>query len=479
MTKLLSWYSYRLPIYLVYMLQQVEYNAKSFLVWILRLHRSSRLVSTVMYRKKLEYTIKAQLLVASTYILIAASFLIILIVGALFGFTVKTCGLALLVVVFTPVTAVAYLSIVSFCAWLFVVNPSQRRQVAGSTQIFREFKGITIGIAGSYGKTTMKEILTTVLSQRFDVAVTPGNMNTPVAHARFAGTLENQDVAIIEYGEGAPGDIERFARTTQPDYAVITGVAPNHLDRYKTLTTLTSDLLSLRSSVEPSKLYINGDSLILKEQAHSDEGLYSADTVAEWNISQISVSTSGTSFVMKNKSKRINVESGLLGRHQVAPLALAVVLGIRLGLSINQVELGTRKVVPIEHRMSTYMLSGALIIDDTYNGNLEGITVGLNLLKTVSAKRKLYVTPGLVEQGEETERVHIEIAKLINNVKPDILVLINNSATRIIDTELTRLDYDGQIMKIDEPLQFYTNIGHIVARGDVVLLQNDWTDNYN
>ncbi|MDL2363049.1 MAG: hypothetical protein QFB86_01555, partial [Patescibacteria group bacterium] len=114
----------------------------------------------------------------------------------------------------------------------------------------------------------------------------------------------------------------------------------------------------------------------------------------------------------------------------------------------------------------------------TYNGNLEGIRAGTNLLKNITAKRKLYVTPGLVDQGDDTEDVHVEVGKLIAKAAPDVTILMKNSVTVYIEEGLRLGKYKGRVRLEDTPLEFYTNLSHQVAKGDLVVMQNDWTDNY-
>src|SRR4029079_174498 len=103
------------------------------------------------------------------------------------------------------------------------------------------------------------------------------------------------------------------------------------------------------------------------------------------------------------------LHTGLLGEHQLGPLAAVASLGMVLGLSIDQIPAGVAATQPFEHRMQARPLAGGWIIDDTYNGNIEGLRAGLRLLHKLPAKRKIYVTPGLVDQGGETERVHLEL----------------------------------------------------------------------
>ena len=168
----------------------------------------------------------------------------------------------------------------------------------------------------------------------------------------------------------------------------------------------------------------------------------------------------------------------MLGRHHLGFLALVAALALELGLTEKQVQAGIAKTKPFEHRMQPYQLAGAWVIDDTYNGNLEGIRAGTQLLKDLKAKRKIYVTPGLVDQGEETERVHREAGELIAAAQPDLVVLMQNSVTKFIEQGLKTGGFKGELRIETNPLDFYTNLTHFVATGDLVVMQNDWTDNY-
>jgi UDP-N-acetylmuramoyl-tripeptide--D-alanyl-D-alanine ligase len=155
-----------------------------------------------------------------------------------------------------------------------------------------------------------------------------------------------------------------------------------------------------------------------------------------------------------------------------------VAVALRLGLSDEQIRAGVARTVAFEHRMQARHLGGAWILDDTYNGNIEGMRAGLELLKTLPGNRKIYVTPGLVDQGTETEAVHQELGRLIANAKPDRVVLMQNSATKYIQTGLDAGNYDGEVSIETNPLEYYTNLEHFLANGDAVMLQNDWPDSY-
>jgi UDP-N-acetylmuramoyl-tripeptide--D-alanyl-D-alanine ligase len=184
----------------------------------------------------------------------------------------------------------------------------------------------------------------------------------------------------------------------------------------------------------------------------------------------------GLSFRLGGKDG-LDVKSSLLGRHLIAPLALAVYLARQYGLTDKQIQAGIAKIESFEHRMKPYQLSGAWIIDDTYNGNIEGMKAGLALLSDLDAKRKVYVTPGLVDQGADSDSIHVELGQAITKAAPDEVILMKHSVTDSIVKGMAK--YKGQLTIEEDPLNFYTNLDKYVAAGDLVLLQNDWPDQYN
>jgi UDP-N-acetylmuramoyl-tripeptide--D-alanyl-D-alanine ligase len=358
-------------------------------------------------------------------------------------------------------------------------RPRERRLIKQSSATFAGHTAVRIAVAGSYGKTSMKEILLTVLGEGKKVAATPANKNVAVSHAQFASTLQgDEDILLIEYGEGAPGDVVRFAKTTHPTHAVITGLAPAHLDRYKTVQRAGEDIFAVADYLQGENVYVNEESSAVEPFLKDTYHKYGADGALGWKVTNIELTVEGTSFDLKKGKHKLHLTSGLLGKHQVGPLALAAALGLELGLSEKQVVAGVAKTVPFEHRMQPYQLANAWVIDDTYNGNIEGVHAGLELLKVLPASRKLYVTPGLVDQGKETEAVHRQMGKYIAEANPDMVVLMQNSVTSFIQDGMHDGDYQGVTHIETDPLEFYSNLKHFVAAGEVVLMQNDWTDNY-
>ncbi len=472
-----SLYSPKLPTTLVYMLQATEYQVAPYIAW---LHRTNNF-NGVMQRRTLDKTTAARLLLLGIRVGIGLQITLGLVLMYLGHWQQLTGGVyfGLAVIVSYPLVWMYAAALPLVLGRQLIVIPRDQRLIAAAEATFAAHPGVKIAVAGSYGKTTMKELLATVLAEGKKIAATPANKNVSISHALFARNLSgDEDVLIIEYGEGAPGDVARFARLTHPTHAIITGLAPAHLDHYKTLAAAGQDIFSVARGLAPDHVFINHQSSSVDPFLQPGFTLFDTHQALGWRVTKLQTGLDGTSFTLKKGAQSLQLHSGLVGQHQVSYLAFVAALALQLGLTKAQVQSGIAQTKPFEHRMQPYELGGAWIIDDTYNGNLEGIRAGTQLLSDLDARRKIYVTPGLVDQGGETQRVHIEVGTLIAAAKPDLVVLMQNSVTASIVAGLSAANYAGKVQIETLPLEFYTNLKHFVATGDLVVMQNDWTDNY-
>ncbi len=463
---------------LVYMLQSTEYRIWPYLKWFWRTQN----FSIVAKRRRLEKTKAARLLL----IVLWCGMLLQIVAGLLLIYLWYWHGLAgglefgLALIISYPIIWAHLIILPLIAGRLFIVIPHERWLVIRAEQIFKNHKGAKVAITGSYGKTSMKELLVTVLSEGKKVAATPANKNVAVSQSRFAQNLSgDEDIVLIEYGEGAPGDVAAFAATTHPTHAVITGVAAAHLDRYKTVQRAGQDIFSIVKFVKAGHVFVNKESIEARPFIKPGFITYDSGGTLGWKVSRVILDITGTSFTIKHGKRSLKLKSGLLGRHNIGPLCLAAAFADQFGMTDKAIMKGISKTEPFEHRMRPYPLNGAWVIDDTYNGNLEGIRAGTLLLKELKAKRKLYVTPGLVDQGKLSKAIHIEMGQLIAASGADLVVIMQHSVTEYLKTGLEAGGFQGEIIVEANPLEFYENLGQFVAAGDLVLMQNDWPDNYN
>lgn len=455
---------------LVYMLQASEYKIVPYALWVVR----TRSFQAVENRRTITWTAKAALL-----ILIGLGAYVLLLSFGFYELSHNTV-IGVLVVALTPTAIFILLAVVTVCGYYLFQRPHEKRMYMDTQLKLANHPARKIAILGSYGKTTMKESLATILGEGMHVAASPGNMNTPIGISRFVSKLDgSEDVLLFELGEEKKGDIAYLSELVQPEFAIITGISPAHLESFGDMQTLISTLCEIDKIPTLQKLYINGESDYVNDiHTNHQKHWYTKDGCGKWKIQNISSSLSGTTFEIQNGAKLIWARTFMLGDHSVGPLAACVDIANTLHLELTEISEGIGHTKPYAHRLEPRVLHGATIIDDTYNGNITGVEVGLRLLKSSDANRKIYITPGLVEQGGETKSVHEKMGELIADAGIDIVILIQNSTTRHILDGMKRTEFNGIIKIENDPLHLYGNLDHLVAKGDVVLMQNDWTDNY-
>ncbi len=475
--KVVSSFSPRFPLAIAYMLQSTEYDVRAYLRWLW----SAKSFSSVMVRRTLDRTFVSQAFIIFMYIGIVIQ---LVVAAALFvhGFaTGDTPGIVTgCILLFSAPFAWAHLVLIPlFVAKHFIINRRARAQQAVTQRIMSEHKGVKIAVAGSFGKTTMKELLSTVLTEGKHVAATPGNKNVASAHYDFARSLTGkEDIIIVEFGEGSPGDVARFTETIEPDMAVITGIAAAHLDQYADVDEAARDIFTVANHPTTGNVYVNTDSEYVSDYISPGYIAFNESGLDGWEAKDVRVDLEGTHFTLVKGDSRLTINSKLIGKHLVGVLSATAVIAKKIGLSSSQIEAGFQKTSPYEHRMQPYRIGGAWVLDDSYNGNLQGIKAGTELLGSLRARRRIYVTPGLVDQGVDSPAIHNKIGRLIAAAKPDVVVLMKNSVTNDIVAGLKSAEFDKELIIQSDPLLFYKNLDQFVANGDIVLLQNDWTDNY-
>lgn len=475
MSRLLFLYTPAFIRNIVYMMQVSDYNIKNYYRWLARTNDFSR----VTHRGSLVKTIKARLLLFTGWIILGAVYVYgVVNITAMDDFLVVLHGAA--AVLMAPYIVALVLPLTVVIGDIFIQKPREKKLAEQARHQLSQHPSTKIAIAGSYGKTSFKEILATVLGETLHVAASPGNMNTDIGLSRFAAKLDGyEDVLIFELGEEKPGDVTRLSQLTNPNMGVITGIAAAHLESFGSREAAGDTIFELENFLGNRPLYKNGESDdVMRRLKKGDPYIYNIHGVNGWKVTGIKSDLNGTQFVAKKGKKTVRAKSALLGTHHVGPLVAAIDIADSLGMKPVDIEQAIGYTKPFEHRMAPRDVAGATIIDDTYNGNMSGVQAGLHFLKDIRAKRKIYVTPGLVEQGEETQKNHEQIGELAGSVA-DIIVLMQNSTTSYMNQGIENAGFKGELKIIEDPLDFYNNLEYFVIKGDVMLMQNDWTDNYS
>ncbi len=351
----------------------------------------------------------------------------------------------------------------------------------------REMPGlIRIGITGSYGKTSVKFFLGTMLSEKYNVLVTPSSFNTPMGVTRVIREKlqPGHQVFVAEMGARHRGDIKEMCRLVHPALGVLTSVGPQHLDTFKTLETVIKTKYELMEALpgDGHGFFADDGDICVKlyGKTRKPKTMVSlrCDDCDVW-ASGISSTPEGSTFTLHEKGgESIQCTAKLLGQHNIQNILLAAAVCLHLGLSLEQVAKGIAKLEPVEHRLQLIQSGGLTIIDDAFNSNPQGGMAAIQVLKEFQGRR-IIITPGMVELGDKEEEFNQEFGKAMASCV-DIAILVGKKHTLPIFRGLKDAGFPESAIHPVSSLSEATKLLHSLARaGDVVLFENDLPDNYS
>ena len=340
---------------------------------------------------------------------------------------------------------------------------------------------IKVGITGSYGKTSTKFILDTILKEKYCVLSTPGSYNTPMGISKtiLSDLEKNHEVFIMEMGADKTGDIKYLCKAFKPSIGILTSIGNAHLETFGSFENIVTTKCEL-----PNNLY--GKSL-MSFNCNNHHVLHFANKYRKDKIlvgdnyeicaKNIKITAEGCKFEIYNNGERfILAKTRLLGEHNITNILLCVGVAIRLGLNKQQISAGIRKLQPVKNRLELKKLyNGVVLLDDGYNSNPIGCDMALKTLDMFDAKRKIVITPGMVELGGEQYKENYKFGQKIASVA-NAVYIVNSTNKDAIKNGLFDENYDFNNVFF---VKKFTDIDFSkFNQGDVVLIENDLPDNY-
>lgn len=300
---------------------------------------------------------------------------------------------------------------------LFLLTPLDyyfKKQIIDKAKgIINESKAIAIGITGSYGKTSTKEILAKILAEKYRVIKTPGNINTDIGISEFIikskDAIKDAQILIVEMGAYKRGEIKKICDIVKPTYSILTGINESHLEKFGSLENTIAAKFELPENTKNLSI-INLKDENISNNYHQFK-INNLITVDNTRISNVVFENNfaGIKFTID----RDDFTTKLLGVHNTTLILMCIEIAKLLNVDSLKIKEGVKKIKPFEHRLEPIYNSSTnvWVLDDSYNGNFNGITSGLDVLNRATG-RKVVLTPGLVEQGSATETIHNKIGEL-------------------------------------------------------------------
>ena len=346
-----------------------------------------------------------------------------------------------------------------------------------------------VGITGSYGKTSTKFIIGTILEEKFNVQNTPDSYNTPMGLSKVINNELNDkhEIFIAELGARIPGEIKEVAELVQPDIGVITAIGPVHMETFKSIDTIMKTKYELIEELPTQGLaifnYDNSHVKKLADKTFKEKLLFGIDNQEELDIyaDEIEVSESGSSFTLRNKDgESIRCKTRLLGKHNIYNILAGVSVATKLGLTFEEIARGIAKIQPIPHRLNIINPgTGIIIIDDAFNSNPMGTKAALEVLGQFKEGRKIIVTPGMVELGEMEVEANKEFGINIGKTC-DFAILVGKNRSKPIYEGLMEVNFNpSNIFVVNTLDEASKQLAKITRAKDIVLFENDLPDNYS
>ena len=422
-----------------------------------------------------------RLYAVSFIVMTAILYLIVCLINQLIGFSAVWMILFFLFPAFLPL----WIALCGLLAWP-IEKAISEMYFRDAQRILRERKDlIRIGITGSWGKTSVKFILGTILEEKYHTLVTPASYNTPMGVTKvIRSKLEpGHRVFVAEMGARHVGDIKEMCRLVHPQIGLLTSVGPQHLDTFKTVERVAKTKYELIEALpQDGEAFFADDGDIcraLYEKTKIRKHLTGLDPEKdEIRAEEIRYSPEGSTFLLCRGEEKTECTTGLLGELNIRNILLCASAALSLGLSMKQIARGIAKIKPVEHRLQLIRHPGGLnVIDDAFNSNIRGAKQAFQVLKQFPRKRVI-VTPGMVELGGQEAEMNREFGAAMADCC-DIAVLVGMKRSEAISAGLKEHGFPEEMIRVVGSLEEATNmIRDITGAGDTVLFENDLPDNY-
>ncbi len=341
-----------------------------------------------------------------------------------------------------------------------------------------------IGITGSFGKTSVKYFLDSLLSVKYNVLKTPGNFNTPLGVVKtIRGSLRaTHDIFLCEMGAKNVGDIKEICDIVHPTHGIITSVGEMHLESFGSIENVRKTKFELADAVkDKGMLFLNMDNGNIQSVAQNYEHIsYGIDDRSGYYVTDLSISEKGSGFTVHSPDgKSCEYRTPLIGRHNVINICGAIAVANSLGITLEELKAPVRKLESVPHRLQLINKGDYTVIDDAYNSNPSGAKAALEALSMTDGM-KILVTPGMIELGSRQYDLNKEFGSEAASVC-DYVALVGSAQTKPIHDGLTEAGYPEDKIIVSESLNEAMGAVYSLTtdgKRKIILLENDLPDNY-
>ncbi|MBN8733822.1 MAG: UDP-N-acetylmuramoyl-tripeptide--D-alanyl-D-alanine ligase, partial [Acidobacteria bacterium] len=474
-------------VFALHMLQQDSYNNARYVKWTLAKPVARWLWPKVGEAKKpLAYTGRAWRILGVTWGLMVAVGAAGLYARGYYPYMAAE-AVALAWPFFTVLANVLLAPVQSAINQGFVRQAQRRLQ---------EYGPVVVGVAGSYGKTSTKYFVATILGEKFRVHKTPESFNTLLGVCRVingnvkpeAALRPEHEVFVVEMGAYQRGEVRETAEMVRPRYGILTSIGPEHFERFLSMENIQATNYELIEALpKDGAAAFNCDlaecEVLARRTEHTKVLRYGVeDGTAERALwaEEIVHGAEGMSFTLVHRDgRRQAARTKLVGRHNVLNILGASLVALEMGLTLEEIARGIAKLEPAPHRLNIiHGAGGTIVIDDSYNSNPIGAAEALRVLGEFKTGRRILVAPGMIELGTLQAEKNAEFGRQAAAVC-DFVYLIGPEQTRDVARGLREAGFaEGQLKVCRDLGEATVHMRGMLRAGDAILFENDLPDLY-
>lgn len=341
-----------------------------------------------------------------------------------------------------------------------------------------------IGITGSYGKTSCKNIISEVLSQSFYCLPTPASFNTPLG---ISISINNDlqaihDVFICEMGADKVGEITELHNFVKPNVGLVTSIGPQHLETFKNIDNIIHEKMQMVELMEADDIVVlNKDEKHIREYTITSKCKviwYGIKEDAQYRATNIKFDKDGTTFDINIEGVTYQFKTKLLGEHSVYNILAAIAIGMHFGVPIIQLQIAVRQLKFIKNRLELVKKDKYTVIDNAFNSNPVSSKMSLDVLSRMPGK-KICITPGLIELGEKQDYYNREFGKYFLD-KCDVVILVGRKQTKAIYEGLNESGFNMKnVFVVTTIYNAHAILHNHIEDNCYVLYENDLPDAFN
>lgn len=336
-----------------------------------------------------------------------------------------------------------------------------------------------IGVTGSAGKTTTKELIAAVLGKKFTVLRSVGNLNNEFGLPLCLLRVERyQNIGVLEMGMSAKGEIRKLASIAEPNEGVVTNVNPVHLEFFKSIDEIAEAKAELVQGLhDPKVAYLNNDDSRVRAMAQGFAGklvTYGVKSAATFKVQQMrDLGLDGTAFTLRHTGNDFDFVLPLLGQHNVANAAAAIAVGATHGVPWDGMREAIGEMKPEKMRGEVIKFrEGFAVIDDSYNSNPRALSEMIRFVSRLQGfQRKILVAGEMLELGPEGSELHRECGRDAARAGLGMVIGVQGQAREILEGALQAGMMRSRLSFARDSVQAGDLLARTVKKGDVVLIK--------